>query len=82
MDQKDLKQIKDTLQDGFEEQGRFIDSAFQDQKEHFDELINDLRDDLKGDIERVETKLDRALYTELTHLEARVKRLEQKVDTK
>lgn len=26
----------------------------------------------------VETKLDRALYTEMTHLEARVKRLEQR----
>ena len=30
----------------------------------------------------VETKLDRALYTELTHLEARVTRLEQKTGIK
>ncbi len=30
-------------------------------------------------VQVVETKLDRALYTELTHLETRVKRLEQKV---
>lgn len=30
----------------------------------------------------VETKLDRALYTEMTHLEARVKRLEQRAGIK
>ncbi len=72
---KDIEQVLDKgLEHGFEKQAVLINNAFQEQKDHFDNLIADL----KGDIQRVETKLDRALYTELTHLEARVKRLEQK----
>jgi hypothetical protein len=87
-----LKDIEKLLDKGFEKQAVMINSAFQDQKDHFDRLINDLSSDLsdvksdlngvKGDLTRIESKLDRALYTELIHLEARVKRLETKTGIK
>jgi SMC interacting uncharacterized protein involved in chromosome segregation len=73
-----LDQLNQALDHGFEKQAVIINAAFQGQQDHFDKLINDVKEDLKGDILRVETKVDRALYTELTHLEARVTRLEQK----
>lgn len=54
----------------------------------FEETRGDIAN-LDGKVEKidermrvVEKKLDRALYTELTHLEARVARLEQKTGIK
>lgn len=47
--------------------------------------IEEVRSDIAKIDERlhvVESKLDRALYTEITHLEGRVKRLEEKVGIK
>ena len=51
---------------------RIVNTAFQEQKDHVDQRFDKVEDQLQT----VETKLDRALYTELTHIEARVKRLE------
>lgn len=82
MSELKLKDIEKVIDRGFEKQAVLINSAFQEQKDHFDRLIADLQEDLKGDITRIETKLDRALYTELVHLEARVKRVEQKLGIK
>ncbi len=59
-------------------------STKQDFKE-LDQKIDNLEskvDKIDEGLQTVETKLDRALYTELTHIEARVKRLEQKVGIK
>ena len=51
--------------------------------------LREVKTSLKSDIAKideklqvVETKLDRALYTELTHIETRVKRLEERVGIK
>ncbi|MDZ4244031.1 MAG: hypothetical protein U1C57_02905, partial [Candidatus Doudnabacteria bacterium] len=77
--------LEEVLETKFEEQAVLINKAFQDQKEHFDELLAGM--DLKIDkiderLQTVETKLDRALYTELTHLEGRLRRVEEKVGLK
>ena len=52
-----------------------VNTAFQEQKDHFDQRF----DVVEESFGVVETKLDRALYTELTQLEARVVRLEQRI---
>lgn len=78
MEAKDLKQIKGLLDEGFEKQAVLINHAFQAHSDHLDTKLDNLKDELKTDIGRVEAKVDRALYTDLTHLEARVKRLERK----
>jgi len=50
-------------------------------KKDVEEIRNDIAQ-IDDRLRTVETKLDRALYTELTHLEARVTRLEQKTGIK
>lgn len=83
------KDFEVVLDDRFKKQAILINSAFQEQGEHFTRLIADLQHDLDGKIDKldgrlqtVETKLDRALYTELTHLESRLRRVEEKVGIK
>lgn len=83
------KALKEGLDHGFEEQAMFINGASQTQKDHFDKLLVDLKKDMDqrfdkidGRLEIVESKLDRALYTEVVHLEARLKRVEQKLGIK
>ena len=66
---KDLEEQTDQL-------ATIINTAFQEQKDHMDERFDGVDERLQV----VETKLDRALYTELTHLEARVTRLEQQIE--
>jgi len=68
MEEKDLKQIGDLFDEklakGF---GQFWEDNLEPA---FDNVYNELQ--------IIQSKLDRALYTEIVHLEARVKRLEQK----
>jgi hypothetical protein len=55
-----LKKIEKLLEKGFESQGIVINGEFQEQKDHFDSLINDLSSDLgkvKDDLTRIESKL-------------------------
>ena len=70
--QTDLKAAFETA---FDKQAVLINNAFQTHSDHFDEQINAVR----TDIQRVETKVDKALHTEYVNLEVRVKRLEQKI---
>ena len=79
------KILKEKLDEGFEAQARLINTAFQGEKEHLDERFDNVDQRLDKVEERlgvVETKLDRALYTELVHLETRIKRIEEKVGIK
>lgn len=78
--------FKKELSKGFEEQARLINNAFQDQKDYIDQQTNKingridlLQDELKTDIHRVEAKVDKAIYSEFSHFEARLKRVEQKL---
>ena len=68
---KNLATKKD-LEDQTEALARIVNTTFQEQKDHFDQRFDGVEESLGV----VETKLDRTLYTELTHIEARVKRLE------
>lgn len=76
MEEKDLKQIKKVFDDSFKENfepafNKAFTAVWEDNLEPaFDNVYNELQ--------VIQSKLDRALYTELVHLEARVKRLEQK----
>ncbi len=55
-----------------------VNTAFQEQNDHLDQRFDGVEDRLQV----VETKLDRALYAKLTHLEARVSQLEDRVGIK
>ena len=66
---------KKDLEEQTEQLATMVNIAFQEQKDHFDQIFDDVEESLGV----VETKLDRALNTELTHLEARVSRLEQRI---
>lgn len=79
------KDLETTLDQRFDKMGQMINSAFQGQKEHLDERfdgVNERLDKVEERLAVVETKLDRALYTEVVHLETRIKRLEEKVGIK
>ena len=77
----DLKPLatKKALEEQTETLATIVNSAFQEQKDHMDEKfshVDEQFEKVNAHLQVVETKLDRALYTELTHIEARVKRLE------
>ena len=88
--------FKDALEEGFDKQAILINNAFQTHSDHFDKQINGLdlkidgvKQELKADIGKIDTrlqtveiKLDRALHTEYVNLEVRVKRIEQKIGLK
>ena len=69
------KEFKSYTDQQTESLATIVNTAFQDQKDHFDQRFDDIEEPLGV----VDTKLDRALYTELTHLEARVSRLEERI---
>ncbi len=73
------KELEKGLDKGFEKQAVLINSAFQAHQDHFDKQVDDLRNDLKTDIIRVEAKVDKALHTEIIRLDARLIRVEQKL---
>ena len=77
-----IKAIEKALDKGFKKQDVFINKAFQSHADHIDQRINSLEDNLKTDIQRVETKVDRALHVEYVNLEVRVKRIEHKLGLK
>lgn len=92
MAKSDTDNFKEILEGQFEKQAVLINNAFSGQKEHFDKRLDgvDRRfDSLDSKVDKiderlqvVETKLDRALYTELTHIEARLRKVEEKVGIK
>ena len=77
--------LKEELEKGFEEQARFINTAFQEQQDHMDDkfdAVDQRFDKIEERLQIVETKLDRALYTELVHLESRLRTVEEKIGLK
>ena len=74
---------KEHLDEKFEKQAQMIAKGFDNtaNKQDVDEIRSDIAK-LDERLHVVEIKLDRALYTEITHIEARVKRLEEKVGIK
>ncbi len=66
------KELKSYTDQQTEKLAAIVNTAFQEQRDHMDQRF----DNLEEQAQTVETKLDRALYTQLTHIEARVKRLE------
>lgn len=79
----DQKTLETLLDERFEKQARMIKTGFDNTATRQD--VEHIRDDIAKIDERlqiVEAKLDRALYTEYVHLEARVKRLEEKAGIK
>jgi hypothetical protein len=83
MSELTIQDVEKAIDKGFEKQAIFINRAFEAQANHFegrlDKKIDDLRDDLKSDIHRVEAKVDKALHVEYINLEVRVKRIENKL---
>ena len=72
---KDLEEQTDAL-------ARVVNTAFEEQKDHFDQRfdkVDDRFDNIEERLGVVETKLDKALYIETTILEARITRLEHHV---
>lgn len=56
------KILKDELGKGFEDQARLINSAFQEQKEHFDNQISSLKTDIQSldkRIAKLEKRMDK-----------------------
>ena len=88
MEEKDLKQIKKIVDDSFKENfdtsfDRKFPSAFEKSfvkafSQVWEDNLEPAFDNVYNELQVIQTKLDRALYTELVHLETRVKRLEQK----
>ncbi len=72
------KELKSYTDQQTEKLAAIVNTAFQEQKDHLDQRF----DGVEEQIQVVETKLDRALYAELTHLEARVSQLEERVGIK
>ena len=62
-----IREIEKAINKANEDQAVMINNEFEAQKDHFDQQLI-----------RIEAKLDKALYTDLTHLEARVTMLEHK----
>lgn len=83
MAQLTKKELEESLDRRFEEQARIINSGFEQTatKQDF-KVLNKRFDKVEDRLQVVEIKLDRALYTETVHLEARIKRLEEKVGIK
>ena len=69
MDKKDLEQIGEVVEKAIK---KGLGEFWEGNLEPAFDAINERLD-------VVETKLDKALYTEVVHLEARIKRLEEKV---
>jgi len=88
MDKQDLEQIRQVVKEEFKtgfktEFKPAFDAAFKPAfQESFAEVwqgnLEPAFDGIHGRIDVIETKLDKALYTEVVHLEARIKRLEEK----
>ena len=76
MEEKDLKQIKKAVDDSFKE--NFEKSFVKAFSQVWEDNLEPAFDNVYNELQVIQTKLDRALYTELIHLETRVKRLEQK----
>jgi len=73
MDKTDLEQIKELFREEFQIGFR---KGF---AEIWEGNLEPAFDGINERLDVVETKLDKALYTEVVHLEARIKRLEEKV---
>ncbi|OGE76995.1 MAG: hypothetical protein A3A83_00685 [Candidatus Doudnabacteria bacterium RIFCSPLOWO2_01_FULL_48_57] len=73
MDKKDLEQIRQIVK---EETTSVVNTAL---SEFWESNLEPAFDVLNERLDVVETKLDKALYAEVVHLEARIKRLEEKV---
>lgn len=86
------KILNKELEKGFDNQALLINSAFQAQKDLLDEKFDAIDgrfsdmdgrfDTLEERLGIVETKLDRALYTELVYIETRLRKVEEKVGIK
>ena len=81
----DLKPLatKKALEEQTEQLATIINTAFQEQKDHMDQKfvhVDEQFEKVNDRLQVVETKLDRALYEELAHLEARVTRLEKRIE--
>ena len=61
------KELKSYTNQQTEQLATIVNTASQEQKDHMDEHFDGVEESLQV----VETKLDRALYEELTHLEAK-----------
>lgn len=72
MEEKDLKQIGDL----FEE--KLAKGLAKGLGQFWEGNLEPAFDNVYNELQVIQTKLDRALYTEVVHLEARVKRLEEK----
>lgn len=77
------KDLETTLDERFDKMAVMIKAGFDNTATKQDFVVlNDKIDGIDERLKLVETKLDRALYTEVTHLEARIRRLEEKVGIK
>lgn len=76
-----LNDLAHKLETGFDQMGVMVARGFERTYSDMDDLGKKI-DNLDDRIKVVETKLDRALYTELTHIEARLRKVEEKVGIK
>ena len=87
MDKKDLEQIKDIVKGlatkddlkAFATKDDLTTTVHTALGEFWTGNLEPAFDGLHQRIDIIETKLDKVLYTEVVHLEARIKRLEDKV---
>ncbi len=82
---KQTKELKSYTDQQTEKLATIVNTAFQEQKDHMNQRfdkVDDRFDNVEERLGVVEIKLDRALYIETTHLEARLTRIEHHVGLK
>lgn len=80
-----LEAIANKIDQRHEEMALMVARGFERVYTDLDEVKNDLGkklDQLDERVRIVETKLDKALYTEITHIESRLRKVEEKVGIK